>query len=116
MSRLYAGEKMGVDTLQHLTTGPVRIRTKADITWDRYNQPLHGALAFLRWLITGKGPLSALGTSTAAFVRSDDPKYVARFVVGIRAVLKLFGLQAIASMGGVDENHGQRRDVGSRCT
>ncbi|TFY53255.1 hypothetical protein EVJ58_g9550 [Rhodofomes roseus] len=65
---------VGRNLKDHLTTGPVRFRTKADITWDRYNQPLHGAIAFLRWLFAGSGPLSALGTSTAAFVRSDDPK------------------------------------------
>ncbi|KAH9840159.1 GMC oxidoreductase [Rhodofomes roseus] len=65
---------VGRNLKDHLTTGPVRFRTKADITWDRYNQPLHGVIAFLRWLFAGSGPLSALGTSTAAFVRSDDPK------------------------------------------
>ncbi|KZT66467.1 GMC oxidoreductase [Daedalea quercina L-15889] len=65
---------VGKNLTDHLTTGPLRFRAQSDMTWDRYNQPLHGGIALLQWLITGKGPLSALSPSTAAFIRSDDPK------------------------------------------
>lgn len=62
--------------LQHITTGALHFRTKDGVSWDYLNQPLYGAIALLKWLVNGTGPMAALGTAAAAFIRSDDTKYV----------------------------------------
>ncbi|KAI0733921.1 GMC oxidoreductase [Fomitopsis betulina] len=65
---------VGKDFTDHISSGPLRFQAKPGVTWDHYNKPVPGALAMLRWLFTGRGPLAALGTSSGAFVRSDDSK------------------------------------------
>lgn len=52
------------------------IRAKKGWTLDYLNEPVSGLLALFKWLVTGTGPMSALGTPGAAFIRTDDKKYV----------------------------------------
>ncbi|KAH9920281.1 GMC oxidoreductase [Fomitopsis serialis] len=69
--------RVGKNLTDHIASGPLRFRAKPAATWDHYNNPLPGALAMLRWLITGGGPLAALGTSSGAFLRSFEPEVAA---------------------------------------
>ncbi|GBE80631.1 Pyranose dehydrogenase 1 [Sparassis crispa] len=59
----------------HISCGPLTFRAKSGFTWDHLSRPLAGAIAMFKWLMFGTGPLSALGPSSGAFVRSDDPKF-----------------------------------------
>ncbi|KZT01774.1 GMC oxidoreductase [Laetiporus sulphureus 93-53] len=63
---------VGRNMSDHISCGPLRFRAKPAYTWDRYNATFSGAVAMMKWLLTGKGPLSSMGTSMAAFIRSDD--------------------------------------------
>ena len=60
--------------LQHLSSAPIGVHAKPGVTWDYLFHPVHGAIAMLKWLVFGKGPLATLATPFAAFIRSDDPK------------------------------------------
>ncbi len=62
--------------LQHVTGGPVTVRAKQGWTLDYLNNPVSGLLALVRWLVNGTGPMSALGAPGAAFIRTDDKKYI----------------------------------------
>ncbi|TFY59703.1 hypothetical protein EVJ58_g5619 [Rhodofomes roseus] len=69
---------VGKDFTDHIASGPLRFRAKPAATWDHYNSPVPGALALLRWFLTGGGPLAALGSPSGAFLRSDDPRIAVR--------------------------------------
>ncbi|KAK0460401.1 GMC oxidoreductase [Desarmillaria tabescens] len=66
---------VGQHLLDHPSCGTVLFRTKAsnNLTWDYVGSPLVGAWALIRWLFTGKGPMSGVSFPGGAFVRSDDP-------------------------------------------
>lgn len=61
--------------LQQVSPGGICFRAKPGWTWDYIVQsPLHGALAMLRWLAFGSGPMGALCAQAAVFTRSDDKR------------------------------------------
>ncbi|THH14403.1 hypothetical protein EW146_g5923 [Bondarzewia mesenterica] len=65
---------VGQHLLDHPSCGTLILRTKSSqkLTWDYIGGPLAGALALLKWLITGGGPMAGLSLPGGAFVRSDD--------------------------------------------
>ncbi|KAI9070319.1 GMC oxidoreductase [Trametes sanguinea] len=64
---------VGKHFVDHVSTGPLPFRAKPGLTYDYITQNLHGALALIKWLTLGTGPLSSMAWSSAAFVRSTDP-------------------------------------------
>lgn len=58
---------------KHVSTGPLPFRTLPGLTYDHILGKFSSVLALLRWLVFGTGPLSSMGMSSAAFVRSTDP-------------------------------------------
>lgn len=53
-----------------------RAKPGTNISLDYLAKPLNGAIALLKWLITGRGPMSCIAAAAAAFIRSDDLAYV----------------------------------------
>ncbi|KAI0256392.1 GMC oxidoreductase [Lactifluus subvellereus] len=64
--------QVGKKLHDHVTSGPVTIRAKEGWTLDYLNHPVSGLLALFKWLVNGRGPMSALAVPGAAFIRSDD--------------------------------------------
>ncbi|KAF8996801.1 GMC oxidoreductase [Cyathus striatus] len=62
---------VGKNLVEHLTCGPLSLRTKPAISWNHLLSPLSGLKAFMQWYILGSGPLRTLVSPGAAFVRSD---------------------------------------------
>jgi choline dehydrogenase len=53
------------------------------ITYYKYKQPVHGAVAILQWLLLSRGPLTVFPMSASAIVRSDasQPRADVQFYV-----------------------------------
>ncbi|KAJ7575280.1 GMC oxidoreductase [Mycena floridula] len=64
--------QVGKSLQDHFSTGTLNLRAKPGMTWDHLHNPLPGLLAFMRWFLTGGGPLAGVGTQVALFARSDD--------------------------------------------
>ncbi|TFK87180.1 GMC oxidoreductase [Polyporus arcularius HHB13444] len=70
---------VGRNPSDHVSSGPLAFRAKPGSTYDYITNPISGLFAMFKWLIFGRGPLSSMGWSSAAFVRSMDhtvPHYV----------------------------------------
>ncbi|KAI1795251.1 GMC oxidoreductase [Ganoderma leucocontextum] len=65
---------VGQNVIDHVSSGPIRFRTKPGLTYDFLSNSFWGLLASLRWRLCGTGPLSSMVYSSAAFVRSTDPR------------------------------------------
>ena len=65
-----------VNTLQHVSSGPIPFRMKPSLTYDFLRDATARSLAFLKWQFCGTGPLASLVYSSTAFVRSTDPRCV----------------------------------------
>ncbi|EMD36325.1 hypothetical protein CERSUDRAFT_84404 [Gelatoporia subvermispora B] len=66
---------VGQNLADHIATGSLVFRAKpgTNISLDYLAKPLNGAIALLKWLLTGRGPMSCIAAAAAAFIRSDDP-------------------------------------------
>ncbi|KAF7799227.1 hypothetical protein EIP86_010459 [Pleurotus ostreatoroseus] len=64
---------VGKNLYDHISSGPLIFRATPGITWDYLNKPFSGAMALIKWLMFGKGPMATLPCTSGAFVRSDDP-------------------------------------------
>ncbi|KAI0741863.1 GMC oxidoreductase [Daedaleopsis nitida] len=66
-------QTVGRGLLDHISPGSICFRAKPGWTWDHITQSqLHSALALLRWLAFGTGPMGALCGQAVVFTRSDD--------------------------------------------
>ena len=62
-----------------MTAGPILFRARSAIMIDGLNHsPFSAAVSFLRWFWNGSGPFGRMTIGSAAFVRSDDSRYVFR--------------------------------------
>ncbi|RDX42747.1 GMC oxidoreductase [Lentinus brumalis] len=63
---------VGRNLVDHVSSGPLAFRAKPGSTYSYITNPISGLFAMFKWLIFGRGPLSSMGWSSAAFVRSMD--------------------------------------------
>ncbi|THH11759.1 hypothetical protein EW146_g7932 [Bondarzewia mesenterica] len=63
---------VGQGLQDHFSPGPLFLRAKPGTTWDHILHPFGGLVAFVKWLMTGKGSFATLTTQVAFFVRSDN--------------------------------------------
>lgn len=66
--------------MQHIGSGSLRFRAKPGVTWDYLRNTLSAVLALLQWYALGTGPFTTLCVPSAAFIRSDDTRFVFRIV------------------------------------
>lgn len=60
---------------QHVSAGAVIFRARKGWTWDHLTQnPVHAAVALLRWLMWKTGPMTSLSFQLGIFIRSDDER------------------------------------------
>ncbi|KZT24121.1 GMC oxidoreductase [Neolentinus lepideus HHB14362 ss-1] len=66
-------EAVGKNLSDHLSPGAVVFPCKPGHSLDNLSKPIGAAVAAVRWLLTGKGPMSHTVVPGAAFFRSDNP-------------------------------------------
>ncbi|KAJ7572478.1 GMC oxidoreductase [Mycena floridula] len=54
----------------HFSTGTLNLRAKPGMTWDHLHNPLPGLLAFMRWFLTGGGPLAGVGNTNIEITKT----------------------------------------------
>ncbi|EJF58937.1 GMC oxidoreductase [Dichomitus squalens LYAD-421 SS1] len=70
---------VGRNVIDHVSSGPIPVRTKPGLTYDFLRGLISGTLEMLRWRFLGTGPYASMQYSSTAFVRSTDsalPYYV----------------------------------------
>ncbi|KAL1937412.1 hypothetical protein VTO73DRAFT_13748 [Trametes versicolor] len=64
---------VGDNLRDHVSAGAIVFRARKGWTWDHLTQnPFHAAVAILRWLLWGTGPMASLSFQLGMFIRSDD--------------------------------------------
>ncbi|KAI9454085.1 GMC oxidoreductase, partial [Russula earlei] len=64
--------QVGKNYYDHISSGPICIRSKPGYTLDFLNSPIQAVLALLQWLTFKSGPMTGLAAPGAAFIRVDD--------------------------------------------
>ncbi|TBU46490.1 GMC oxidoreductase [Dichomitus squalens] len=65
---------VGCGLLDHFSAGTLVLRAKPGCTWDHLTQnPLYAALAMMKWLFFGRGPMASLSAQIGIFTKLHDP-------------------------------------------
>ncbi|KAH9958741.1 GMC oxidoreductase [Russula dissimulans] len=64
--------QVGKNYYDHISSGPICLRSKPGYTLDFLNSPIWAVLAMLQWLVFKKGPMTCLAAPGAAFIRVDE--------------------------------------------